>query len=132
VLSTAASSEPFPLVFSINLLPRHSFGAEIIIDLVLVFFFVIFFSNSLFFVPFLDGLLGRLLVIFGVFRQSIGDVVLDFVQDIRVSLDAVFVVIDVVFLSLAGPRMFADHIHVGLSGFFEPLVFFKRVLFKSV
>lgn len=55
-------------------------------------------------------------------RLAVIDVVFDLVQHLLVGLNAVLVIIHIIFLALAGPRVLADHVEIGLSGFLELLI----------
>lgn len=51
---------------------------------------------------------------------------------VRVGVDAVLLVVDVVLLRFRGPWIFADHVEVGLGGLLKLFVLFEGVLFKAV
>ncbi len=121
MLAAAASSEPITLVVGFYLLPGYGLRAQTAIDLILVFLFVAL-SNSILLLPLFEALLRRFLGSLSTLRLPLRDVIFNFVQDIRVGLDAVLMVVDEVLLSLAGPRVLADHVEVGVDGLLEALV----------
>lgn len=101
---------------------------EVIAGLVLVFILLAGRGESL--VLALARLLRRLPVLLA--RLPVVDVVLNLVQHLLVGLDAVLVVVHVVLLTLAGPRVLADHVEIGLSGLLELLVLLEGMLLKTI
>ena len=40
----------------------------------------------------------------------------------RISLNKILMIVDIVFLRLAGPRVLADHVEIGFNGLLKPLI----------
>ena len=64
--------------------------------------------------------------------QPFFDVILNFVEYIRIGLNATLMIINIAFLALARPRRFTNHVKIGLGRLFEFFVFFEWVFFKTI
>ena len=60
------------------------------------------------------------------------DVILNFVEDYFMSVDAISLIIDVAFLRLAGPGMASDHVEIGLGWLFKFLIFFESMSIEAI
>lgn len=65
-------------------------------------------------------------------RLAIIDVILNLMQDLLVGLDAVLMIIHIIFLTLAGPRILANHVEICLCSFFEFLILLKGMFLKTI
>ena len=117
--------------FNGDVLIRDSLGAHIVLSLVFILFLLLSRQGNLFLFG-LRGLLGRLLSILCSMRCPFFNIIFYFVENICISLNAVLMIVNIIFLRLTSPRIFANHIHVGVCGLFEFLILLKGMLLKTI
>ena len=76
----------------------------------------------MFSISLLKAFLRRFLGGFSAFRLFLRDVILNFAKNMRISLNKILMIVDIVFLRLAGPRVLADHVEIGFNGLLKPLI----------
>ena len=101
---------------------------QIIAGLVLILIFLA--GRALAFVLAPACLLRRFLVI--PVGLALIDVVLNLMQDLLVGLNAVLMIIHIIFLALAGPRVPADHVEICLSALLKFLILLECMFLKTI
>jgi len=116
--------------FVIYILISQKFEALLLICLKIILLFLSLFT-SIFFWLFLHDIWWFFLNSWTL-RDSFLNIILNFVQNFWISFYTVLMIIDIILLCLAFPRMFANHVQICFSRFYELLIFFKGMLLKSI
>ena len=131
VFSNTISSLLGIFSLDLNLFSGHRFRTEIVIHLIFILFLLIF-LNTILLISLFHAFLRWLLLCFNTRRQTLTNIVLNFVQYIWARLDTVFMVIHVVFLGLTNPTVLAYHVKVDFGRFLEPLIFLEWMFIEAI